>query len=197
KVNAIDRKIETPDKENAEVRAGMTTRMAMDDPDYAAALLANRVFGGTFASRLVHRIRDQEGLSYGVSSSFGVNAKDDGATFTFSAICAPKNAPKVVAVFREELERALKEGFKAEEIEKERKAWLEQQVVGRAQDGSLASTLLNRERFDRTMKFDAELEARIAKLTLDEVNAAFRKHVDPAALSFVKGGDFKKAGVWQ
>jgi len=29
------------------------------------------------------------------------------------------------------------------------------------------------------------------------VSAAFRKCVDPAALTFVKAGDFKKAGAWQ
>jgi len=175
----------------------MNTRLAMDDPDYAATLLANRVFGGTFASRLVRRIRDKEGLSYGVSSGVSVNAKDDGAQFLVSAICAPQNAPKVEVAFREELARALKDGFTAEEVATEKKAWLEQQVVGRSQDGSLAMTLLNRERFGRTMKFDAALEARIAALTADEVNAAFRKHVDAATLSYVRAGDFKKAGVLQ
>jgi zinc protease len=197
KVAPFERKIETPDKQNAEFRAGMTTRLAMDDPDYAATMLGNRIFGGTFASRLVHRIRDKEGLSYGVSSNYSVNGLDDGAQFMASAICAPQNAPKVEAAFREELARALKDGFTPDEVAKEKKAWLDQQVVGRSQDGSLASTLLNRERFGRSMKFDADLEARIASLTAQQVNEAFRKHVDPAALSFVRAGDFKKAGVLQ
>ena len=91
----------------------------------------------------------------------------------------------------------MKDGFTPEEVAAEKKAWLEQQGVGRSQDGSLAKTLLNRERFGRTMKFDADLETRIASLTADEVNAAFRKHVDAATLSYVKAGDFKKAGVLQ
>jgi zinc protease len=175
----------------------MTTRLAMDDPDYPAVMLANRIFGGTFSSRIVHRIRDKEGLSYGVSSSFGVNAKDDGATFTMQAICAPQNLPQVDAAYREELARALKDGFTAEEVAAEKKAWLEQLVVGRSTDGSLAGTLLSRERFDRTMKFDEAMEAKIGTLTVNEVNEAFRKHLDPAALSYVRAGDFKKAGVLQ
>jgi zinc protease len=41
------------------------------------------------------------------------------------------------------------------------------------------------------------LEAKVAALTPEQVSAAFRKYVDPAALTFVKAGDFKKAGVWQ
>ena len=132
-----------------------------------------------------------------MNSGFGVNAKDDGATFTMSAICAPQNLPKVDVAFREELARALKDGFTAEEVAAEKKAWLEQLVVGRSTDGSLAGTLLTRERFGRTMKFDADMEAKIATLTAAEVNEAFRKHVDPAALTYVRAGDFKKAGVLQ
>jgi zinc protease len=177
--------------------AGMNTRLAMDDSDYAAAMMANRILGGTFTSRLVHRIRDKEGLSYGVNSGFQVNNKDDGSIFMVNAICAPQNAPKVEAAFRDELARALKDGFTAEEIAAEKKAWLEANVVSRTQDGSLASTLLGRERFGRTMEFDKALEAKISALTVDEVNAAFRKHVDPASMSFVKAGDFKRAGVLQ
>ena len=47
------------------------------------------------------------------------------------------------------------------------------------------------------MKFDESLEARVAALTPEQISAAFRKHVDPSSLIFVKAGDFKKAGVLQ
>jgi len=191
KTEAVDRTIPTPDKANAMWTAGMTTRLAMDDPDYPAAMLANRIFGGTFSSRLVHRIRDKEGLSYGVASTFTVSAKDDGAAFQVRAICAPQNLPKLDAIFREELARALKDGFTPEEVAAEKKAWLERLVVGRTQDNSLAATLLSRERFGRTMQFDQAMEAKIPALTVEQVNEAFRRHVDPAALSYFKAGDFK------
>jgi zinc protease len=197
KVDAMDRKIETPDKENAMFDAGMNTPLTMDDPDYAAIMLANRVFGGTFSSRLVHRIRDVDGFSYGVGSGISVPAKDDGATVSVRAICAPQNAPKVEADFREELARLLKDGFTASEVAAEKKAWKDELNLQRSEDGSLASLLLVRERFGRTMKFDQALDAKIETLTVDEVNAAFRKHVVPAEFSYVKAGDFKKAKVLQ
>ncbi|HEY1185040.1 MAG TPA: pitrilysin family protein [Bryobacteraceae bacterium] len=197
KVDAIDRKIETPDKENSMFSAGMNTPLAMDDPDYAAVMMADRVFGGSFSSRLVRRIRDVEGLSYYIHSSINVTGKDDGATVSVAAICAPKNAPKVEADFREELARALKDGFTETEVTAEKKAWKDELTLQRSEDGSLAGLLLNRERFGRTIQFDEALEAKIDKLTADEVNAAFRKHVVPAAFSYVKAGDFKKVGVLQ
>jgi zinc protease len=46
------------------------------------------------------------------------------------------------------------------------------------------------------MKWDENLERRIQGLTPDQVNAAFRKHIDPSGLSIVKAGDFKSAGVY-
>ena len=55
KVEPLSKTIETPDKQNALLAGGMTVRLTMDDPDYPAAMLANRIFGGTFASRLVRR----------------------------------------------------------------------------------------------------------------------------------------------
>jgi zinc protease len=59
------------------------------------------------------------------------------------------------------------------------------------------SELLGDERYDRTFQWQAELEAKVAALTPDQVSAAFRRYVDPASLIFVKAGDFKKAGVLQ
>jgi predicted Zn-dependent peptidase len=41
------------------------------------------------------------------------------------------------------------------------------------------------------------LEAAVAALTAEQVNQAFKRHVDPTAISIVKGGDFKKAGVYE
>lgn len=47
------------------------------------------------------------------------------------------------------------------------------------------------------MKWDEQLEAKIQALTADEVNATFRRHLDPAALTIVKAGDFQKAGAYR
>ena len=114
-----------------------------------------------------------------------------------SAIAAPQNMPKVEADFNEELARALKDGFTADEVAKAKKTWLDQRSVARAEEASIAGLLSNRERWGRTMMWDAKLEAEVAALTPEQVSAAFKRHVDPAAISIVKGGDFKKVGAYQ
>jgi predicted Zn-dependent peptidase len=40
-------------------------------------------------------------------------------------------------------------------------------------------------------------EAAVAAVTPQQVNDAFRRRIDTSAISIVKGGDFKKAGVYQ
>jgi len=197
KIEPTDRKFETPDKTNALFIAGLKLQMHDEDPDYPAMVLGNYIFGGSGGSRLFKRIRDKEGLSYGVGSSFGAPTKDDSATFTGNAISNPQNAPKVETSFKDELARTLKDGFTAEEVTAAKKAWLEERLVQRSQDQSLMGALGAREFWGRTMKWDEALEAKVAALTPEQVSAAFRRHIDSSALTVVKAGDFKKAGVLQ
>jgi zinc protease len=198
KVAASDKKIETPDKQNAFFIAGETLKINDEDADYPAMVMANYMFGSSgLGTRLSRRIRDKEGLSYVVQSQLTVPTKDDGGTFLAVAISAPQNTPKVEAAFRDELAKTLKEGFTADEVAAAKKAWLQERSIGRSQDGSLAGLLAGRARFDRTLKFDEAMEAKVNALTAEQISAAFRKHVDPSTLIVVKAGDFKKAGVLQ
>jgi zinc protease len=197
KIAAINHKIETPDKQNAIFLIGMSLKMNDEDPDYAALTIAGTVFGGSPNSRLFQRIRVKDGLSYGANAGFFMPTKDDGGRLSGSAIAAPQNMPKVEAAFQEELARALKDGFTADEVEKAKKSWLDARAVARAEEASIANLLMSRERWGRTLDWDAKLEAEVAALTPERVNAAFKRHVAPDAISIVKGGDFKKANAYQ
>ena len=46
----------------------------------------------------------------------------------------------------------------------------------------------------RTMAFTEQMDARIEKTTLTEVNAALRKYIDPALFLHVYAGDYAGAG---
>ena len=197
KLQAINRKIETPDKQNAIFLIGMPLKMNDENPDAAALSIAGMVFGGTPNSRLFQRIRVKDGLSYGATANFSMPAKDDGGRMTGYAIAAPQNTPKVEVDFNEELARALKEGFTPDEVEKAKKTWLDQHMQDRTEEGRVASILRERERWGRTLLWDAKREAAVAALTPQQVNDAFKRYVDASAVSIVKGGDFKKAGAFQ
>jgi zinc protease len=192
-----NQKIETPDKKNAFFMAGERVQMNDEDPDFPAMVIANHIFGGSGSSHLFKRIRDKEGLSYGISSSFGAPTKDDAAGFLIHGIANPENTPKMEASLKDELAHVLKDGFTADEVADAKKAWMDERIVARSQDQSILGGLQTLEFWGRTYKWTEGFEAKIAALTADQVSAAFRRHIDPAALTVVKAGDFKKAGVLQ
>ena len=188
--------IETPDKANAMLQAGFNLQMQDNDPDYPAMLMGNYMLGGgALKSRLADRIRQKEGLSYGVGSRFQANAQDKAGTWTAFAIFNPANTAKVEAALIEEIQKALKDGFNAEELQSARTSWLQGQAQSRAQDRELAGRLAGNLNLGRTLAFQAELEQKVSALSVDQVNVAVRKHLDPTKLSIVKAGDFAKVAA--
>jgi zinc protease len=149
--------------------------------------------GGGLSSRLANRIRQEEGLSYGVGSFFNARSMDETATIGAYAIYAPENREALEKAFREEIEKAVNDGFTEEEFEAAKKGWLEGQNVNRSQDGSLSSMLDNNLFLDRDMMWSKEMEEKVDKLTVDDVNAAMSKYVDLDKMVFVKAGDFAGA----
>jgi zinc protease len=197
KADPINRNIETPDKQNAMFIAGELVKMSQEDPDYPAMTMGGMNLGGSANSRLFQRIRVKDGLSYGANSQFFLPAKDEGGAFYATAIAAPQNMPKVESAFMEEVARLVKDGVTEDELEKAKRTWLDQQALQRADESNLAGELAELEQWGRTMQWDEQLEAKVAALTPQQVNEALKRHLDPASISIVKGGDFKKAGVYQ
>ncbi|MCX6628307.1 MAG: pitrilysin family protein, partial [Candidatus Solibacter sp.] len=197
KVDAINKKIETPDKENAQFEAGMRIKLSEGDADYPAMLLANYMFGGSITARMPNRIRNREGLSYGASSRFTAPTYGDSALFSATVSCNPANMPRVEASFVDELKKTLREGFTQAEVTEAKRAYADARKVSRSQETALVGLIASHEQLGRTLLHDEQQEAKIQALTLDQINAAFRKHMDPAGVSIVKAGDFKKVAVYQ
>lgn len=189
-VPPVNLDIETPDKANAMMYAGIAIQMRDDHPDYPALLLGNHILGGGMNSRLFSRIRGEEGLSYGVGSGYAAPPLDDNAQFVGFAIFAPENADRVVTSFTEVLESTLADGFSEEEFEAAKRGYLDQQQNGRAND-AVIGVMLNLSMFlGRPLSFEADVETAIEGLTAGDVVAAMRRHIDPARLTIIRGGDF-------
>lgn len=185
--------IDTPDKANAFYMAGLAIPMKDSDPDYAAMVIGDFILGGsTLASRLGDRVRQKEGLSYGVRSHFMAESLDERASITLMAIYNPQNVNKVVTAIREELNRLLAEGVGENELKEAIKGWIEQQQIDRTNDSQLASDLADTAYVGRTMQYYSRLEAEIEKLTTERVQQVLQKHIDPKRLAVVVAGDFRE-----
>ena len=197
KAASMNQKIETPDKANAEFLGGQRFQMSQNDADYPAMVLASYMFGEPITSRVSNRIRNKEGLSYGANARITIPAEGDSALLSVTVSLNPAVGPKVEQCYFEELQKAYKDGFTAAEVAEAKKAVLDARMIGRSTDAALLQFLVSHETLDRPMSWDGNVEAKIASLTPEQINAAFRKHIDPAGMTIVKAGDFAAAKVFQ
>ncbi len=191
-LQADDHAINTPDRANAQFGAALSALISDTHPDYPALLMVNRVLGGSGTSRLWVRVRETEGLSYGVRSYFTASPLDPRADLTVSAMVNPANMPKLKATIAEEISKLTTDGVSLDELDRAKKAWLDQQTVVRTQDQALAGLLARDLHADRTIRHQADLEQKIRALTPDQVTDAARKYLDPKHLIIVTAGDFTK-----
>jgi zinc protease len=193
---AQSQSLQTNDKANAMFVTMLKYPMRDDSPDYAALYMANYILGDGFLnSRLSTRIRQKEGVSYGVGSYMYADDNDEVGGFGSYAIYNPDNSARLEQAYKEEVERFTKDGVTADELKAAKSAALQNFQVQRADDRNVASTwaqyLTKAE--GRTFAYDAELERRIAALTPEQVNAAVRKYLDYNKLTIVKAGDFSRS----
>ncbi|MGH6623902.1 MAG: insulinase family protein, partial [Burkholderiaceae bacterium] len=93
---------------------------------------------------------------------------------------------------REELERALKSGFTAAEVADAKNGLLQARLVNRSQDPVVAGGWVGNLDLGRTYAFSKQFEDRLRATTVEQVNAAFRKYIEPSKMTFVLAGDMKK-----
>lgn len=192
-VAAGNQKINTPDKANAQLLVGQNLEIRDDDVDYPALLIGNYMLGGGFLnSRLATRIRQKEGISYGVGSFIQANSIDKTGGFTTFAIYNPDNSARLIDAYKDEMSKMLKDGFTEQEFKDAVKGYLQNRNVSRSQDRELVGKLNSYLFLNRTMKWDADLEKNINALTVDKVNAAMRKWINPEKFTYVQAGDFEK-----
>lgn len=187
--------IDTPDKENAFYRARINLTMRDDDPDYAPLVLGNYVFGGGsgLSSRLVDRVRQRDGISYGAGSGLLVGSRDRASGWQIAGLVAPQNAARFEQAVREEIDRMLKDGLTEKEIADAKNGMLQQRLLARSSDGTVASTWTEYLDLGRSFtSYSLAFDERIKGLTAAEVNAALRRHLDPAKMTVVIAGDAAK-----
>ena len=188
--------LNAPDKENGVYESRLDLDLGINDPDYPALELANYIFGnGGLKSRLMDRIRQKDGLSYGGGSGLSAGEIDRTGGFGIQAIAAPQNLKKLEVAIHEELQRALKDGFTPAEVAAAKSGMMQQRVQNRSKDDVLAMGWSKNLFLDRTYAWSKAFEAKLMALTPAQVTAAFRKAIDPAKMSVVVAGDQAKAGA--
>lgn len=184
-----------PDKANANYAARIPLAMDDESPDFPALAAAVQLLGGRPGSALWQRVREQEGLSYGVNASLSVptalpGGGDRAASIQISASFAPANRERLQRAVREELALRAASGFAESEIGFARRAIASTRANTLAQPSSLASLLATNLRFGRDMAHYSRRSQAYERLDAAAVNAALARYLVVERLVEVSVGSF-------
>ncbi len=189
-----DRNLLTPDKENAVALGKLSFRMQQSSPDYPALVMANEILGsgGFLSARLPMRLREKEGISYGVGSYISVPITNDVASWNYYAYLNPTKRDAVEKAVKEEISKALKDGFTQEELDANKKSYMNTRTTSLGMDSTLINLVNTQLQYNVPLEWYDELNTKIQALKLPEVNAALKKYINPDDLTSVYAGDFNK-----
>ena len=183
--------IRLADKQMAFLAVAQAVELRDDEPDFPALRFFDFLLGGNADSRLLGRLRQKEGLSYGAFSMLRVSAEDRNGMLFAGAIAAPQNTPKALAILDEEYAKLLAEGPTTLELTKAKESWRQRFQTQLSQDDFVVSALARGLHLGRTMEFYKKLNQRVEALSGKEIATVAKKHLDPARLVKVSAGDLK------
>jgi len=179
--------IAMPGQANASLSGLALLPLSMESPDYPALRLAVEALGGNADSRIWRRLREQDGLAYGAGASLDNDGPDPRSTLTLYASASTARAADALAALQDELSRALRDGLTTDEIERARRSWLEVRKTLLRSEAGYAGLLAQGLLHGRDPAWLAGFEARMARVTADEANAALRRYLLPARVVWASG----------
>ncbi len=180
--------INKPDVNQGRVSMGHLGTMR-DHPDFYALSLMNDILGGSnFASRLMTRVRSDEGLAYDVGSDFGFGVYYDGV---FQAAYQSKSATvaQAAAIVKEEVEKLRSQKVKPDELESAITYRVEVFPRYFATAPAIAGTFANDEYTHRPAGFWESYRERIRAVTADDVLRVAQKYLHPDQLLVLAVGN--------
>jgi len=177
------------EKSSVDILLGSAAPLRRNSEDYYAALLANSALGeSTLSSRLGLRVRDQEGLTYGINSRFRAPSLAAGPWYVGVTV-NPNNIEKAINSALNVLRDYVQNGVRADELADEKSAAIGSFKVGLATNAGLAQAMWNAEFYRLGMDYIDRYPQIIQAVTVEEVNAAIRKYFRPDHLTVVIAGD--------
>jgi zinc protease len=152
--------------------------IARDDPDYYATLVMNYILGGgSFSSRLMSRIRDNEGLVYGISSAF--DARRYPGAFSVGLQTKTETAPRAIRAVLEEITRIRSEGASEAEIETAKKYLAGSFPLRYETNARLARLLGMVEFYGLGLTYFQDYPDKIRAVTAADVRRVAQQRLDP------------------
>jgi zinc protease len=167
-----------------------------ENPDYYALLVMDCILGSApgFTSRLMKRLREEEGLAYAIYSSIAESSEVEPGRFAACAACEAKNKEQMLKGLQEEIEKIRKEKVSEEELQCA-KGYLTGSFVFALQTNvQLARQILYMKRFKLGFDYIKRYSELVESVTAEDILRAASKHLQPDKISTVICGPFDQNG---
>ncbi len=165
-----------------------------DDPDYLACQVLNDILGGGgFTSRLMKRIRSDEGLTYGVGSSFRTRVYYPGDFFvrTFSKNRTVALTAKIVY---EELDKIRNQPVSQEELDVSIKQFIETFPRTFESKVGTVNIFIDDEWTRRDPNYWKTYRDKLKAITVADVQRMAQKHIQPDRMFMLVVGKWDEIG---
>lgn len=164
--------------------------VARKDADFDKLLLFDQVFSGgilgSMASRLFE-LREQSGLFYTIGGSLVVNADQQPGILYIKTIVSPDRLAEAEQSIRDVIAQGA-EGLTQDELDESVRAIVSSLVDNFSSLKKMASTFLFMDTFDLTPQFFDNRFTQLSRITIADIQAAVKHHLDLAQIITIKVG---------
>lgn len=176
-----------PDKASADVVMAQPSDLVRQDPEFLPCMLANAALGqSSLTSRLGVRVRDVEGLTYGIHSNF--TATHIPGPFTVSLTVKPESREAAIASALEEVERFAKTGLTPKELAEEKSSRIGRFKVDLAANAGIAQAVDAAVYYGFGVDYLDRFPGLVEAITKEEADAAFSRRVSSDRFTIVSAG---------
>ncbi len=159
----------------------------MNDPDYFALIVMNRILGGGFTGRLFKNVRSREGLAYSVFGAYSANFEYPGE---FYVGCQTKSQSTVHAIraMIKEVQKMQEAEVTDEELALAKDSFLNSFVFNFDTKGEIVNRLMTYEYFGYPADFLQKTKQNVEKVTKADVLRVAKKHLQPDKVQILAVG---------
>ncbi|MDD3723480.1 MAG: pitrilysin family protein [Lutibacter sp.] len=167
--------IDMPNAVQSDIAVINTVDLKMGSPDYFAALLANKIFGGGGEGRLFLNLREDKGYTYGAYSRIG---NDERTSATFKSVASVRNVvtDSSVVEFMKEIKTFRDTKVTEEELKNAKAAYIGNFVMALENPSTVANYALNIVIKNLPENFYETYLQKVNAVTVDDVQRVAQKY---------------------